>query len=585
LGASTIQWNNIENLDLDLSASKSLPAKCVDGNANDEGEYTLEHQCGISLSMTGLVESTMVTCQTRSVCVTGDSASLNVTDFGKMCNVGHHAATVSEEFSYLNDEVELFSHVVSPFGLDLGFQMASKEECGSFTPTTAKVDGAFKLSGPGIHTNCSIFNAGLTTTLATILGVPKQLVRHTVTKEATSNTNTRMRHLQSRTLETGSDGSEGAVVNADVNYAVILHASVDGTKVVAKANAPDFAKKIGEELYKIVPAIHDYAPPKVTVTKKAVIQTVAPTPAPAPAPAGSIATPAVSEAVLAAKIDALPPPNVANFPPPPTKTATELAAQIAKAPAETKLIAPAGQEVQKKEAKVVAITSSVPGIGACALATGTSTTAVATRGSIEQGFASILTGSTKTNNPSALRAKVAACTDSLGTNAFSRRLQAAGAGAIFTTDIILPPTSGATTALEASIKTRVTVAATSGALGNAIKTQASANGVLTEAMQRAAPEISAADLTISAVTTKSVDVLVIKATADKKADNKADKKKKDLTNFEIAAIVICSMIVVAGVIYGIVMNKKGNTLDGVGGYNDGPAEFNEVEGSLQGVGN
>jgi len=334
-----------------------------------------------------------------------------------------------------------------------------------------------------------------------------------------------------------------------------------------------------------VPAIHDYAPPKVTVTKKAVIQTVAPTPAPAPAPAGSIATPAVSEAVLAAKIDALPPPNVANFPPPPTKTATELAAQIAKAPAETKLIAPAGQEVQKKEAKVVAITSSVPGIGACALATGTSTTAVATRGSIEQGFASILTGSTKTNNPSALRAKVAACTDSLGTNAFSRRLQAAGAGAIFTTDIILPPTSGATTALEASIKTRVTVAATSGALGNAIKTQASANGVLTEAMQRAAPEISAADLTISAVTTKSVDVLVIKATADKKADNKADKKKKDLTNFEIAAIVICSMIVVAGVIYGIVMNKKGNTLDGVGGYNDGPAEFNEVEGSLQGVGN
>ena len=137
-------------------------------------------------------------------------------------------------------------------------------------------------------------------------------------------------------------------------------------------------------------------------------------------------------------------------------------------------------------------------------------------------------------------------------------------------DVAIPSsTSGNTTALEASIKTRVQAAAISGALVNAIKTEASNLGVLTEAMQTAAPQIDAADLTMM-VTTKKVDTLVFKAT----------DKKKDLTDGEIAAIVICSMVLVAAVIYGIMMNAGGDSdeipsqstedaLDGVGGYDDG----------------
>jgi len=322
--------------------------------------------------------------------------------------------------------------------------------------------------------------------------------------------------------------------------------------------------------------------PTTAATKTTTPATPAPTQAPTtaatktttpatPAPAGSIATPVVTAASISTKIDNQPAATVESFPPPPTLNPTQLNAQVPKdgSTADTVLVAPAGQEIAKKDARVAEITSPVPGIGACALAEGTTPKAKGTRDSIAGGFQNILTGSSKTNDPSDLRTTTSNCKDTLGTASF-RRL--AGTGATFTVDVAIPSsTSGDTTALEASIKTRVQAAAISGALVNAIKTEASNLGVLTEAMQTAAPQIDAADLTMM-VTTKKVDTLVFKAT---------DKKKKDLSGGEIAAIVICSMVLVAGVIYGIMKNAGGDSggkipsqatedaLDGVGGYDDG----------------
>jgi len=117
-----------------------------------------------------------------------------------------------------------------------------------------------------------------------------------------------------------------------------------------------------------------------------------------------------------------------------------------------------------------------------------------------------------------------------------------------------------------ALRARVEAGANSGALGNAIKTEAKNQGVLTDAMNSADPIMV---VSADAMTTKKVDTLVFASAS----------KKKDLSDGEIAAIVICSMIFAAGVIYAIMMNAGGegesvkgdsveDALDGVGGHDD-----------------